>query len=65
MPVATAEPTLVGARVYTATGQPLGTVRAVEDATVLVASAQSPAGIWLSLDRIQLVVGGRIYLTPA
>lgn len=59
------EPTLTGARVVTATGVRLGTVRAVAGSAFCVASPADPAGRWLPGDRIQLVVGGCIYLTPA
>jgi len=63
--VATAEPALIGARVCTATGERLGTVRAVAGAHFWVASVVEPDGRWLAVDRIQLFAAGRVYLTPA
>jgi hypothetical protein len=57
------DPTLTGARVFTATGENLGTIRAVADTAFCVASAADAAGMWLSADRIQLCVAGRVYLT--
>jgi hypothetical protein len=59
---ASIDPTLTGAQVYTTTGQYLGTVQTVAGPSFLVASAATPAGVWLAAERIQLVARRRIYL---
>lgn len=59
---ASAEPALIGAAVFTATGQYLGTVRAVAGAAFWVATATEPDGVRFSVDRIQLFAAGRVYL---
>ncbi|HZQ35789.1 MAG TPA: hypothetical protein VFD32_07645 [Dehalococcoidia bacterium] len=63
--IVTAEPALIGARVYAPTGRRLGIVRAVDGAAFCVTSPDAPAGQWLRVERIQLFAAGRVYLTAA
>ncbi len=65
MTIVTAEPALIGARVYASTGERLGIVRAVSGPAFCVTSPDTPLETWLPVERIQLFAAGRVYLTAA